>query len=224
MQRKLVNPLWMERSKDGELMTDVFARLVRDRIIFLVGEISQEEASIIVAMLFLLDNQDSKKDINLWIYSEGGDVNGFFAIYDAMQLVKAPIRTICFGAASSAAAMLLAAGSPGKRHCLPNSYVMIHQIQISGVGGTGTEVEIEAREVKKVKKRLNQILARHTGQTESKIKRDCEHDRYMEATEARNYGLVDSIMGPTKEIPELKTRTKKVKTEEPKQGSDDKGS
>jgi ATP-dependent Clp protease protease subunit len=210
MNGKNMNPLWYEKTRDGEMMTDVFARLVKDRIIFLVGEITQESASTIVAMMFLLNNQSKEKEINLWIYSEGGDVSGFFAIYDTMQLIEAPIRTVCFGSASSAAAMILAAGSKGKRHCLPNSHVMIHQIQVGFNGGTGTELEIEAKEAKKIKNRLTQNLARHTGQLESKVRHDCEYDKYLDAESALEYGIIDSIMAPSKEIPELKTRSKKA--------------
>ena len=208
-----VTPIWIEKLKDGsESFTDVFARLIKDRTIFLTGEITQESAAVTIALLLLLDNQDNENDITIWLYSDGGDAQGFFAIYDVMQLIKSPVSTICVGNASSAAALLLSAGTPGKRCALPNSSVMIHQIQISGeITGTGTEVENEMGEVKKLNKRLFEILAAHSGQTFAKVKRDCIHDKYLNAEEAKEYGIIDVIMKPTKIIPEINKKPKPKK-------------
>jgi ATP-dependent Clp protease protease subunit len=205
MQFRNINPIFFEKTKEGEAFYDVYARLVKDRVIYLTEEIDSDVASVVSSLLFLLDREDKDEEpIQLWINSPGGNVNDFFAIYDMMQLVKSPIKTICIGSASSAAAVLLSAGSPGLRYITPNAHVMIHQIQVDGVGGTGTEVEIEAREVKKIKNKLNEILARHTGHTTAKIKRDCEHDKYLDAKAAVEYGIADHILGPTKKLPELK--------------------
>jgi ATP-dependent Clp protease protease subunit len=212
MQFRNINPIFFEKTKDGEAFYDVYARLVKDRVIFLTEEIDSDTASVVSSLLFLLDREEKEEEpIQLWINSPGGNVNDFFAIYDMMQLVKSPIKTICVGSASSAAAILLAAGTTGMRFITPNSHVMIHQIQVESVGGTGTEVEIEAREVKKIKVKLNEILARHTGHTTAKIKRDCEHDKYLDAKAALEYGIVDHILGPTKTLPALKQIRRKRK-------------
>jgi ATP-dependent Clp protease protease subunit len=207
-----INPIFYEKTKDGEALYDIYARLVKERVVYLTDEIDSESASIITAVLFLLDQEDSEEPIQLWINSNGGDTQAFFAIYDMIQLVKAPVKTICIGAASSAAAMLLAAGSKGMRYATSNAHVMIHQVQVEGVGGTGTEVEIEAREIKKLKGRIEEILACHTGQGIRKIRRDCEHDKYMDAQTAKEYGIIDHILKPSKNIPELKTRKRNVKS------------
>jgi ATP-dependent Clp protease, protease subunit len=204
-----MNPMFYEKTKDGEALYDIYARLVKERVIFLAEEIDPETSSIVAGLLFLLDQEDSEEPISLWIHSPGGDVQAFFAIYDMMQLIRAPVKTICIGEANSAAAILLAAGSAGMRYATANAHVMVHQVSVEGVGGTGTEVEIEAREVKKLKSRLTEILARHTGHSVGKIRRDCEHDRYMDAEAAKEYGIIDHILGPNKPIPELKGRGRK---------------
>jgi ATP-dependent Clp protease protease subunit len=223
MKYRNINPIFFEKTKDGEAFLDVYARLVKDRVIFLSEEIDSSTASTIVALLFLLDREDKEEEpISLWINSPGGDVNDFFAIYDMVQLVKAPVKTVCIGSASSAAAILLAAGSPGLRYATPNSHVMIHQIQVDNVGGTGTEVEIEAKEVKKINDRITEILARHTGQTKTKIRKDCQHDKYLDASAAREYGIIDHILGPTKPIPDLKQvrRARKKAAKKKPEGTD----
>ena len=207
---KNINPIFYEKTKEGETFYDVYARLVKDRVIFLSEVIDAETASTIISLLFLLDREDQEEPISLWINSPGGEVDSFFAIYDMMQLIKSPIKTICIGSASSAAAILMAAGSSGLRYITPNSHVMIHQVRAEDIGGTGTEIEIEANEVKKIKNRLNDILARHCGKTISKIRRDCEHDKYLDAKGAVEYGIVDHILGPTKKRPELVVRKKKA--------------
>ncbi len=204
-----MNPLFYEKTKEGEALYDVHARLVKERVIFLSEEIDSETSSIVAALLFLLDQENDVEPISLWINSPGGDVQAFFAIYDMMQLVRSPVKTICIGEANSAAAILLAAGSKGMRYATANAHVMVHQVQVDGVGGTGTEVEIEAREVKKLKNRLTELLARHTGHSVGKIRRDCEHDKYLDAETAKEYGIIDHILGPNKQIPELKTRQRK---------------
>jgi ATP-dependent Clp protease protease subunit len=215
MQYQNINPIFFEKTKDGEAFYDVHARLVKDRVIFLSEEIDSATASTVVALLFLLDREDKEEEpISLWINSPGGDIHEFFAIYDMIQLVKAPVKTVCIGSASSAAAMLLAAGTPGLRYATPNSHVMIHQVQVEGVGGTGTEFEIEAKEVKKINNRITEILARHTGQTMTKIRKDCQHDKYLEASAAREYGIIDHILGPSKTIPDLK-QTRRARKKKP---------
>lgn len=201
-----INPIFFEKTKDGDQIWDIPSRLVKDRIIFLNGEITSENASNLSALLFLLNRESSDKLISLWIDSPGGDAQGFFAIYDMMQRIECPIRTICTGQASSAAAILLAAGTPGQRYAAPHSRIMIHQIQADGIGGSGTEVEIETKEIKKIKKEITETLARHTGQTVAKIKRDTVHDRYMSANDAIAYGIIDKVFGPKKQLPELKTK------------------
>ena len=224
MRYRNINPIFFEKTKDGESFYDVYARLVKDRVLFLNEEIDSGTASTIVSLLFLLDREEKEEEpISLWINSPGGNVDDFFAIYDMMQLIKAPVKTICIGSACSAAAILLAAGTPGLRYATPNSHIMIHQIQIGEVSGTGTEVEIEAREVKKIKSKLNEILSRHTGHTLTKIRRDCEHDKYMDAQTALEYGMIDHILGPTKEIPEVKsTRRRRKKVDKKSEPTDDK--
>jgi ATP-dependent Clp protease protease subunit len=198
--------MFFEKTKDGEIIYDVSSRLAKDRVLYLDCEIDQEVASVISSMMFLLDREAEDKPISLWINSPGGEVQGFFAIYDMMHRIKAPIRTICMGEAMSASAILLAAGTPGMRHVMPHARVMIHQIRIDGMGGTGTEVEIGSKEIKKLKIDLTEILARHTGQSIAKIKKDTIHDKYMGAAEAVKYGLADKILEPKKQIPELKKR------------------
>ncbi len=200
-----MNPIFIEKTKDGEILYDIHARLIKDRIIFLHEEVDSEVASNIVALLLLLDKEDDSP-ISLYINSPGGAVEGLFAIYDMMQLVKCPVYTFCVGEASSAAAILLAAGDAGHRYATRNSRVMIHQIQIDGVEGSGTDVETTAKEIKSLKKRLTEILARHTNQGYRKVLRDCEVDKYLSADEAKQYGIVDHILEPTKPIPELKTK------------------
>jgi ATP-dependent Clp protease protease subunit len=200
-----LNPIFFDKTNDGE-MYDVTSMLVKDRILFLDCEIDQEKTSQITSLLFLLDKEDSEKKIRLWINSPGGIAQGFFAIYDMIQTIKAPVQTICMGESCSAAAVLLAAGSPGLRYCMPSSRVMIHQIQIDGLGGSNTDIEIDTKELKEIQEQLTEILARHTGHTKTKIKRDTKHDRWFSAQGAVEYGLVDHIILPTKQTPEILKR------------------
>jgi ATP-dependent Clp protease protease subunit len=203
---KNLNPVFIEKTKDGERMYDISSRLIKDRVIYLDCEIDSEVSSQIVSLLFLLDREDSEKPISLWLSSPGGCVSGLFAIYDMMHRIKAPVKTVCIGEVCSAAAILLAAGTPGKRFAMPNSRVMIHQVQVEGIGGSNAELEISTKEIKSVQEYLTEILARHTGHTKAKIKRDTKLDRYMSATEAKDYGLIDKILPVSKKPLPLLTK------------------
>ena len=207
-----MNHIFFERTKDGEIFYDLGSKLAQERIIILSEEIDEEVAATIVPLLFLMDNKNHDP-ISLWINSPGGDVFAFFAIYDIMKLIKSPVHTYCVGSASSAAAMLLSSGD--KRFCTPNSSVMIHEVSIDAIGGTNSAVENEAKEMKKINDRLAELLARNTGKTVSRIKKDIKYDHYMTAEEAVKYGIVDSILKPTKIVPELKKIVRKRKKKEP---------
>jgi ATP-dependent Clp protease protease subunit len=186
-------PMVVEKGPMGERAYDIYSRLLKDRIIFIGGPIDDAVANIIIAQLLFLDSEDSKKDINLYINSPGGVVTAGMAIYDTMQFVKAPVSTICIGQAASAAAVLLAAGCKGKRFALPNARVMIHQV-MGGAEGQATDIEIQTKEIIRVKKAINEILATHTGQTIDKIEKDTDRDYYMSAEEAKKYGLIDKVI------------------------------
>jgi ATP-dependent Clp protease protease subunit len=177
---------------------DNISRLLQDRIIFLDSEIVPSIASKIVSQLFCLDKEDSTKPIELWIMSPGGSVESFFAIYDMMNFIKSPIKTVCVGEACSAAAMLLAAGTKGMRFLMPNSRVMIHQIQMDDIGGSNAEIEIETKELKQIQNSLTELLSRHTGKAKSKINRDTKMDKYLSAKDAIAYGLADEILPSNK--------------------------
>jgi ATP-dependent Clp protease protease subunit len=179
---------------------------MKDRVIYLDCEIDEEVTSQITSLIFLLSREDKEKDIKLWINSPGGLAQGFFAIYDMIQRVKAPVKTVCIGEASSASAILLASGSHGKRYAMQNSRIMIHQIQVDGLAGSNAEIEIGTKELKEVQDRLTEILARHTGHTKAKIKKDTKMDKYMSAAEALEYGLIDKILPTAKTQPELLKR------------------
>lgn len=203
MRTNNLNPIFFEKTKEGERIYDVSSRLVKDRTIYLDCEIDSEITSQITSLLFLLDRENSDKKIRLWINSPGGIVQGFFAIYDMMHRIKAPVETVCIGEACSASAILLAAGTPSMRYCMPSSRVMIHQIQIDGLSGSNAEIEINTKEIQALQDYLTEILARHTGHTKAKIKRDTKLDRWMGAQGAMDYGIVDGILKPTKSIPDL---------------------
>ena len=228
MKMSNLNPIFFEKTKDGERVYDVSSRLIKDRVIFVDTEIDQEVASNITSLLFLLNHENEKREIQLWINSPGGSVQGLFAIYDMIYYrIKAPVHTICIGEACSAAAILLAAGTKGKRFCTPNAKVMIHQIQVDGIGGSNAEVEINTKELKKVQERLTEILARHTSHTKAKIKRDTKMDRWMSAEEAKAYGIIDFIFPSTRNVPDLlksepiKTEKTESKTEKPSEDSEE---
>lgn len=220
MRTHNLNPIFFEKTKDGERIYDVSSRLIKDRTLYLDCEIDQEVASQITSLLFLLDREDSEKKINLWISSPGGSTAGFFSIFDMIYRVKAPVCTVGMGEVCSAAAILLACGSPGIRYVMPNARVMIHQIQVGGMGGSNAEIDIEVKELRAQQEYLTEILARHTGHTKSKIKRDTKLDRWMSAVDAVSYGLVDKILQPTKTLPELLSR-EAVKQKKSKQEKDE---
>lgn len=192
---KILNyvPMVIEQSSRGERAFDVFSRLLRERIIFLGDEIEDQMANSIVAQLLLLDSENPEKDIMMYINSPGGVITAGMAIYDTMQHIRSDINTICFGEAASMGAFLLACGTPGKRMALPRSRMMIHQPS-GGARGQATDIMIEAAEISRIKKQMNELMAKHTGQPYSKIVEDSERDYYMGAEEAKNYGLIDKIV------------------------------
>lgn len=186
-------PTVIEKSAYGERAYDIYSRLLKDRIIFLGGPISDNLANAIIAQLLFLESQDPKKDIQLYINSPGGVVTSGLAIYDTMQYVKPDVSTICVGMAASMGAVLLIAGAKGKRFILPNSEVLLHQV-MGGAEGQAVDVDIAARQIIKVKDRLNQIIAKHTGQDIKKIEKDTDRNFFMSAEEAKAYGVVDKII------------------------------
>lgn len=186
-------PMVIESTNRGERAYDIYSRLLKDRIIFLGAPIDDVFSNLVIAQLLFLEAEDPEKDINLYINSPGGSVTAGLGIYDTMQYVKPPITTICLGQAASMGAMLLAAGTKGKRFALPNARVMIHQ-PMGGFQGQATEVDIHAREILKIRERLNQIVSQHSGQPLDKISRDTERDYFMSGTEAKDYGLIDEVI------------------------------
>jgi len=191
-------PMVVEKTQHGERAYDIYSRLLKERIIFLGGPIVDSVANTIIAQFLFLQYEDPKKDIRLYINSPGGSVPATLAIYDTMQYVKPDVVTFCIGMAASGAALLLAAGTKGKRLALPNSEVLIHQVMAGGIEGQAKEIEISARHVLRLKTQLSQILAKHTGQPFSKIEKDTDRDFYMSAEEAKVYGIVDEILGKKK--------------------------
>ncbi len=185
-------PTVIEKTSYGERAYDIYSRLLKDRIIFLGGSIDDAVANSVIAQLLFLDSQ-SKDDIKLYINSPGGQVTSALAIYDTMQYVKADVATICIGTAASAAALLLAAGAKDKRSILPNGEVMIHQV-MGGTQGQATDIDIHAKHILNIKKKLNEILAKHTGQKIAKVEKDADRDYFMSAEEAKKYGIVDKII------------------------------
>ena len=186
-------PVVIETSGRGERAYDIYSRLLRERVIFLVGPVNDHTANLIVAQLLFLESENPDKDISLYINSPGGSVSAGMAIYDTMNFIKPSVSTLCIGMAASMGAFLLAAGAKGKRFSLPNSKVMIHQ-PLGGTQGQATEIEIAAREVLKTRERLNQLLSENTGQPLSRIEVDTERDYYLTADEAKAYGLVDDVI------------------------------
>lgn len=186
-------PIVVEQTNRGERSYDIYSRLLKDRIIFLGAPIDDVFANLIIAQLLFLEAEDPEKDINLYVNSPGGSVTAGLGIYDTMQYVKPPINTICLGQAASMGALLLTAGAKGKRYALPNARVMIHQ-PLGGFQGQATEIDIHAREILKIRERLNEIMAKHTGQPIEKISHDTERDYFMSAEEAKKYGLIDEVI------------------------------
>ena len=186
-------PIVIEKTPQGERAYDIYSRLLKDRIIMLNGEITDEVSSVIVSQLLFLESEDPEKDIFLYINSPGGGVTAGLAIYDTMQYIKCDITTICIGSAASMGALLLASGTKGKRYSLPHSRIMIHQ-PLGGITGQATEIEIHAKEILRLKKLLNEILAKHTGKRLKTIEKDTDRDYFMDSKEALNYGIIDKII------------------------------
>lgn len=186
-------PIVVEKTPYGERSFDIYSRLLQDRVIFLSGPIDDAMANTVIAQMLFLDNQNSDKDIKIYINSPGGSVTAGMAIYDTMQYVKADVSTICIGMAASMAAVLLACGAENKRFSLPNSEIMIHQV-MGGMEGQASDIKIHAERILKMKERLNKILAKHTGQPMNIIEKDTDRDNFMLASEAKKYGLVDKVI------------------------------
>lgn len=186
-------PMVVEQTSRGERSYDIYSRLLKERIIFLLGEVEDHMANLVVAQLLFLESENPEKDISIYINSPGGAVTAGLAIYDTMQFIKPDVSTLCIGQAASAAALLLCAGASGKRYCLPNSRVMIHQ-PLGGYRGQATDIEIHARETLAVRAQLNRIMGHHTNKTDKEIMRDTERDNFMSPEQALEYGLIDHVL------------------------------
>jgi ATP-dependent Clp protease protease subunit len=191
-------PMVIEQSGRGERAYDIYSRLLKERVVFLVGPVTEVSANLIVAQLLFLESENPDKDISFYINSPGGSVTAGMAIYDTMQFIKPDVSTLCIGQAASMGALLLCAGAQGKRYCLPNSRVMIHQ-PMGGFQGQASDIEIHAKEILYLKARLNEIMAKHTGQNIEQIARDTDRDNFLSASEAMKYGLVDRILSSRNE-------------------------
>ena len=191
-------PMVVEQTSRGERAYDIYSRLLKERVIFLVGPVDDHTANVIVAQLLFLESENPDKDISLYINSPGGSVSAGLAIYDTMQFIKPDVSTMCVGQAASMGAMLLAAGAKGKRYCLPHSRVMIHQ-PLGGYQGQATDIEIHTREILKIRSQLNDLLALHSGQSVDTIARDTERDNFMSPEEAKEYGLIDELIDTRKD-------------------------
>jgi len=193
-------PMVVEQTARGERSYDIYSRLLKERVIFLVGQIEDYMANLVVAQLLFLEAENPDKDIHLYINSPGGSVTAGLSIYDTMQFVKPDISTMCIGQACSMGSFLLAAGAAGKRYCLPNARTMIHQPS-GGAQGQATDISIHAEEILKIRQRLNEIMAVHTGQSVAQVAKDTERDNFMDAEESRAYGLVDSVLTARSDSP-----------------------
>lgn len=191
-------PMVVEQTPRGERAYDIYSRLLKERVIFLVGPVDDHVANVIVAQMLYLESENPDKDINFYINSPGGSVSAGLAVYDTMQFIQPDVSTMCIGQAASMGALLLAAGANGKRHCLPHSRVMIHQ-PLGGYQGQATDIEIHTREILKVRSQLNEILALHTGQSVETIAEDTERDNFMSPAEAKEYGLIDTLINTRKD-------------------------
>ncbi len=187
-------PMVVEQTNRGERAYDIYSRLLKDNIIFLGTPIDDNVANLVTAQLLFLEAEDPEKDISLYINSPGGSISAGMAIYDTMQFIRPDVTTICVGQAASMGALLLAAGTPGKRFALPNSRILIHQPSMSGLAGQATDIDIHAREILRLRESMNQILARHTGQVIERIQKDVERDYIMTAAQAKDYGVVDQVI------------------------------
>jgi ATP-dependent Clp protease protease subunit len=192
-------PIVIEQTARGERAYDIYSRLLKERVVFVVGPVEDYMANVVVAQLLFLESENPDKDIHLYINSPGGSVTAGLAIYDTMQFVKPAVSTMCVGQAASMGALLLAGGAKGKRVCLPHSRIMIHQ-PLGGFQGQATDIDIHAREILLIREKLNMILAKHSGQALEKIRLDTERDNFMGANEAREYGLIDEILA-VREVP-----------------------
>ena len=186
-------PMVIEQSGRGERSFDIYSRLLKERVIFLVGEVNDQTANLVVAQLLFLESENPDKDISFYINSPGGSVTAGMSIYDTMQFIKPDVSTMCLGFAASMGAFLLAAGAKGKRYSLPNSKVMIHQV-LGGAQGQATDIEIQARDILRTKDQMNRILAERTGQPYEKVVQDTERDYYMTADESKDYGIIDQVL------------------------------
>ncbi len=194
-------PTVVEQTNRGERAFDIYSRLLKERIIFLGTPIDDTIANLVMAQLLHLESEDSDKDINLYINSPGGEITGLFAIYDTMQFIKPDIATYCMGQAASAAAVLLAAGTKGKRHALPHARILLHQ-PYSGAGGQASDIEIQAKEINRMRELLESVLAHHTGQTVERVNKDTDRDFIMNANEAKAYGIIDEVI-ETRELSQV---------------------
>lgn len=192
-------PIVIEKTEDGERSFDIFSRLLKERVIFLTGEINDKSADLIVAQLLHLAYEDSDKDIHFYINSPGGSVSSALAIYDTMNFIKSDVATICTGLAASGGALLLAAGTPGKRMAMPNSKIMIHQ-PLGGARGDAVNIQIQAKEILKTKKHLNELLAKFTGQPLEEIEKATDRDKWFNSPEAKEFGLVDTVVQSMAEL------------------------
>jgi ATP-dependent Clp protease protease subunit len=186
-------PMVVEQTSRGERSYDIYSRLLKERVIFLVGQVEDHMANLVVAQMLFLESENPDKDIHLYINSPGGSVTAGMAIYDTMQFIRPNVSTLCIGQAASMGAVLLTAGAEGKRHCLPNSRIMVHQ-PLGGFQGQASDFDIHAREILSIRERLNGILAKHTGQTIEKIQQDTDRDNFMNGEDAQAYGLIDSVL------------------------------
>jgi ATP-dependent Clp protease protease subunit len=186
-------PMVIETTGRGERAYDIYSRMLKERVVFLVGPVEDQMANLVVAQLLFLESENPDKDIHLYINSPGGAVNAGLAIYDTMQFIKPDVSTVCIGQAASMGALLLTGGAKGKRFCLPHARMMVHQ-PLGGFQGQATDIEIHAREILRVRERLNAILVKHSGRTLAQIEQDTDRDYFMDGTEAVNFGLVDSVI------------------------------
>ena len=187
-------PTIVEKTQRGERAYDIFSRLLEERIIFLAGPVTDMNASVVIAQMLYLASKDSKRDIKLYINSPGGSVTAGLAIYDTMQYLKCPVSTICIGLTASMAAVILAAGTKGKRFSLPNAEILLHQVA-GGMQGQAADIEITAKQIMHMKEKLNKIISSHTGQPMAKVTKDTDRDFYLTADEAKKYGLIDEVIG-----------------------------
>jgi ATP-dependent Clp protease protease subunit len=193
-------PMVVEQTARGERAYDIYSRLLKERVVFLVGPVEDHMANLIVAQLLFLESENPDKDISLYINSPGGSVSAGLSIYDTMQFIKPDVSTLCVGMAASMGALLLTGGAAGKRYSLPNSRIMIHQ-PLGGFQGQATDIDIHAREILKVREQMNQIMAKHTGQPISRIQQDTERDRFLDAAAAKEYGIIDEILTRRSPLP-----------------------